>query len=63
MQTKEFAEKFLQSRKEKRCAKATIESYEWVMNRLVSSCPGELPDTPDDLKKVLNHKVKSPDVV
>ena len=58
MQTKEFAEKFLQSRKSKRCAKATIETYEWVMNRLVSSFPGELPDTPGDLMKVLNYNAE-----
>ena len=55
MQTKEFAEKFLQSRKEKRCAKATIESYEWVMNRLVSSCPGEVPETTAEVIEVLNN--------
>ena len=42
MKTREFAERFLESRKINRCAESTIDNYEWVMNRLNASF-GQVP--------------------
>ena len=55
MKTREFAERFLESRKINRCAESTIDNYEWVMNRLNASFPGEVPETTAEVIEVLNN--------
>ena len=55
MNTKEFAEKFMDSREAKGCAQATLDCYEWTMKMLMSSYPDELPVTPEEVRRVLNE--------
>ena len=55
MNTKEFAKKFIESRREKECAEATIACYQWVMDMLVKTCPVNLPETPEEVRRVLNE--------
>ena len=56
MQTEEFAAKFVQSRRVKRCTEATIQSYIWVLDRLQASFPDVVPETPEKLIEILNNE-------
>ena len=53
VKTQDLIDRFLASRRAKALSGETVATYEWVMDKLLASCPGDLPETADELRQVL----------